>query len=543
MNTKRFRIQKKENIPLLEVITRKNFTQKIVDFLKKYCPKSFGSPGMATPSAVFVTGPIGVGKSYGLFEVHWKLRNEYSLYRVIYISDCATWANNSPLEFLLTSIAFAFSSDREVLEKLNTFNESQTSTSDQMKDFLKDLFMFLASYCEKKKLYLFSIFDQHNGLTNKTRKQLPFSIVEQELPDWFTEKEHCLVVIAASSNNTYFLKYAFNSTWPTLNLCDTFNEEEFTFHYNKHLQTYFNDKNLVLEYTNAMPIELDALANTPVKDINIFADTRKNYFTTCETEFMKSLMPEAKKLCALGALYLELGIPVKHIVKFNSQLVFFDANRVLKAVSPFAKDVIIQVWNESTAVELESTLKTIFQSQEFTNDSKGRAVEYYILNCFSNLKTFTLDVWAIDDEKNSTYMFFDVKTFRFTPNSKSRVAEGLKWDSDLLLIPSTPNYEGVDCLLWHFNTKTLLPMQITVLNPISKHTKNLKNPFFTMGSNRNSSEQWAFIINNYFKKENLIKIVFVWIGNNKSFSSSWKGEYFALFSSLTSQMPVLKYLG
>ena len=199
--------------------------------------------------AVFITGPQGVGKSYSLYEVVCRLRSDQSN-RVIYISDCAGWASfKPPTRFLIETVLFAFCQDPDVIEEWTSIKDDPDSILSSLRG--------LSNYCLKNSLNLYAVFDQHNGLTDTQRKLFPFSIIETELPTYWNANPKAFVIIAASSNNTYFLKMASNSTWPKLELTLPFNDDEFALFAKKYLKNFKMDD--LRAWTDLMPHELNLI--------------------------------------------------------------------------------------------------------------------------------------------------------------------------------------------------------------------------------------------------------------------------------------------
>jgi len=490
--------------------------------------------------AVFITGPQGVGKSYSLYEVVCRLRSDQSN-RVIYISDCAGWASfKPPTRFLIETVLFAFCQDPDVIEEWTSIKDDPDSILSSLRG--------LSNYCLKNSLNLYAIFDQHNGLTDTQRKLFPFSIIETELPTYWNANPKAFVIIAASSNNTYFLKMASNSTWPKLELTLPFNDDEFALFAKKYLKNFKMDD--LRAWTDLMPHELNLIrlkarespGATLQQIYEAYSSERKSEFVALHTEFCKGKDPHSLTAIRLASVYLELGVPATGYLLLDKVLMFQDKSRRVFAVAPLAKEAIIETWKVDWREEMCISLSTVTKSPDWTNDSKGRAVEYYILNVFSS-GNFTLHYRSIQAlEKNSgdlskvteQQIKFGVLTvIKFRPGRTLEV----KWNEcDLLLIPTASNYKDVDALLWSKEKKILLPLQITILNPIKKHCSKTGgvNEFFSMGTTRNQNEEWKARIKNIVGHDPIIH--FVWIGNNVNYDSSWSkdgNQFIAQFSDLT----------
>lgn len=73
---------------------------------------------------------------------------------------------------------------------------------------------------------MYGVFNQHNGLTDDQRTQIPFSWLENFLlVIWKTFET--LMVLSASANNKYFLKVASDNKWPTFIMNKGYEKAEF----------------------------------------------------------------------------------------------------------------------------------------------------------------------------------------------------------------------------------------------------------------------------------------------------------------------------
>ncbi len=59
---------------------------------------------------LYVSGPVGIGKSFLLYLLATEFRTMRSKYRVTYINDCLKWIQ-SPYNFLLRELIVTFSED------------------------------------------------------------------------------------------------------------------------------------------------------------------------------------------------------------------------------------------------------------------------------------------------------------------------------------------------------------------------------------------------------------------------------------------------
>lgn len=293
-------------------------------------------------------------------------------FRVIYINDCAVWVNqNYPLNWLLNVIVYAFSEDEDIV---NFCKKTPLS-----KEGLQSLFEYIAEYCNKKGYKVLAIFDQHNELTDKQRELFPFNLVEHGLPSWWRLKQHCLVVIVGSSNNSYFLKDVIDAPWPILTLCDRFSDQEFDLYVKKYLPNFNVDR--LRELTSQVPHELyliyleqeklKTLSSQQTVQISQqddqyfegilqqYSQQRATQFLDIQTTFGDKLNENSIALCRQAAIYLDLEIPVpsSDFVQLNNLLMYYeivDNKKYIRAITSLAKEVVINYWKKSWKKDMAS---------------------------------------------------------------------------------------------------------------------------------------------------------------------------------------------
>jgi len=137
---------------------------------------------------------------------------------------------------------------------------------------------------------------------------------------------------------------------------------------------------------------------------------------------------------------------------------------------------------------MATTIQSILNEMLFTNDVKGRVLEYYILNQIEEQKEFALKYRKIlkngtlSNQLSSISDIKDIKTIHFSPKAtRSARISTSDWKENILFVPDISNYDDVDALLWCEDKNTFFPIQITVLNPLKNH----ENQFYEMKNTRN----------------------------------------------------------
>jgi hypothetical protein len=187
---------------------------------------------------------------------------------------------------------------------------------------------------------------------------------------------------------------------------------------------------------------------------------------------------------------------------------------------------------------LAVTFRTIFSSTEWTNEAKGRTLVKYIIRQIEKTKHFNVKTKKITAPntwlQNQQFTFQNLIVFHFESNKQP--PGSVDWSRSIIFVPDSCNYPDVDLLLWDPAMKLLVPVQITILDPLSEHTNN----FFTMRSSStgNAAEVWKH------KSKLNITINFLWIGTNDSveFNKDFDQYVSVLLDLDQTQFPLLQHL-
>ena len=95
LQNKKFNINKNYSF---DILIRKSYFDLISDFEATNFSKYNG---------IYLTGPIGVGKSFLLYSLAVNYRKNRSEYRVSYINDCSVWTRNE-LKYFLNELVTTF---------------------------------------------------------------------------------------------------------------------------------------------------------------------------------------------------------------------------------------------------------------------------------------------------------------------------------------------------------------------------------------------------------------------------------------------------
>jgi hypothetical protein len=480
--------------------------------------------------AAYLQGPQGVGKSHLLYEA-CLLLSATSECRVVYEHDCASWANlaNTPVKaalYFLRSIGMAFAQDAEVLELCQQFTADVSIVSDAVaaEDAICNEFLpQLGELCQQLNLKVFFVFDQHNGLTPAMRATFPFSLPEVRLLYVSQLRGVGMVVISASANDEYNLKLVtMEPPLPTRQLTSGFDLDElraFLHHEKMFQQPALCETELqaLCVATNRYPLELaflrdahnalnsgagpvswqhcvdvyergdtllDVSGRTKTFDARIAAFDQRVHGNLAERqrlingvlcmkyELPRSTFPHATLLNL--AICYERAVPQS--VSFSQQLPRGGPAEYIHPVTPAALQAAVAFYQLDPAYSEQEVvaLSFIFQSSQHSRDVKGRLLETYILQQLSTARAFHLYGREYGDDNTlvaKQVLLADVRGVQTVRWWSDIPAVDLDVRKDLLLWPSSPNYKGVDGMLWLASSKTLLLLQIT-LSAVGDHATN-----------------------------------------------------------------------
>ena len=411
--------------------------------------------------------------------------------RVIFIANCLAWKGTlkEALEFLLEQVLFAFANDEKICKRVENILEIRDYA--KLEEEVNSLILNeLPQFCAENKLNLFAIFDQHNALTEAERQTFPFKLPES-LPSILSWSEaKTLVVISASANNEYYLKVASKGDWPQFILNEGFTDDEFRT-WTKESKFFPDDENLsdVSYVTANIPNELRCILDLYEQSarklslselVEMYWKQRFETYTTKQEvwsdKFCQRNLNETHAKEVVVAMML--GVRSKPS-SYNRELIYFK-DGIPKAITPVARDALLQFYNTSLDQIFEETVKGIFRTSEFPVATKGLALQQYMTRTIGRSEALRLRARKIDVTKEAkdwaTGIELDLK--RVLVQEYSGNYPAIIDRATTIFVPTNPNYSDVDLLIWDAPNNTLYPIQITLMESLKAHT----NEFFKLRS-------------------------------------------------------------
>jgi hypothetical protein len=449
----------------------------------------------------YVHGPQGVGKSFALYHLYCALSINPNN-RVMYIGDCAK-LNKGAYRKLYKAIVAAFALDDEFLQSIYRY----TLKLDE--DDWTDLMGEISDHCNAASgLTFYAIFDQHNGLKSEQRTTEPTDFIK-----WPEDLSGAKIIISASANNEY----------TPIKLEDDESPHWFSGGYTptelaewRRSHSFFEGEDFldVVHTTGNIPFELDKLRRLKLKTkpnlrldelLEEYVDERTEDMNKSHRAYLANLPKDLKsneRRCMLAAIH-GLVLPRSPGPIFDRQLFFYQSH-LIKPVVPLALDIVRPLL---TDLDLDAFITDCVTHPKMTVDFKGRAVEHYISQRISLLRTAQLSVKQLHitisghlAQRNTLKSCnIDIRNLTTVEFIGSQTPPSLP-NGNTLFLPIAPNYPDVDFLIWDDSAKKLWAFQVTLLD----------NPF-------DHANKWApgaplyNAWNQFLASKNIMEIGKVWI--------------------------------
>ena len=476
--------------------------------------------------ATYIQGPQGVGKSHMLYEAALLLSTSPGC-RVVYEHDCASWAGSDglPIEatlYFLRTVAMAFAGDSEVMQLCrDTIGKVAiaSSTAEAQKAVCSLFLPQLGNLCKRLGLKVFFMFDQHNSLTPQMRAGFPYSLPESALLRVSQLRGVAMVVISASANNEYQLEVASQQPpWPQVFVNRGFQTAEMDVFLRHHGLFGAPEADLDrLRYeTSCYPLELayflEVRALLKKEKLDSFesimdaylngcdaplVEGRRSYFAGLVRRFDVYLSGRSDAVRALehlinGVVCMKLELPLSTFsgqVLLNLQMCFKSraprqgietASRRLDYISPITPAALsaaedFYLANSDAKAKLDSAFQYVFETPTLESSMRGLMLQRYLIQQLENADGLTLSAgqYKVDHVLGLPSEILSIarrmRKVEWHGNSVPQVT--LSRLEDLLFVPLSQNYPGVDFLIWVAQTKTLCLFQVT-LSSVSQHSSN-----------------------------------------------------------------------
>jgi hypothetical protein len=176
---------------------------------------------------------------------------------------------------------------------------------------------------------------------------------------------------------------------------------------------------------------------------------------------------------------MALGLsPPKHTVGMDCQLLgiipYPDGHEIVAALNPVARDALISYPQEGLTTSLELAAEVVLGGN-FTNDTKGRIIEKYILTVLEvskRLSCQTRKTTTTGLSKNNPVQkrVEIVDVVHFSGNGLP-LQHSFNRRNSTLFIPKSPNYPGLDFFIWNSSEEVIMAFQVTVKQPFTSHPK------------------------------------------------------------------------
>ena len=427
---------------------------------------------------LYITGPIGVGKSFLLYLFASQSRLCQDLY-ITYINDCFWWRSD-PITYLVKELVFSFGC--VPIDQLNVaqlgegvlelFHRGQDSTGSLMA-MIDSIYAFV---CRSEKRWCVCI-DQLNALysVQSVAHEFPFNLIEV-----LNRKSKVTVVLSGSANNeAYPLGLKKYGTYVMKSI--RYDDVEYGLWCE---QNGYDQNNHFIEeaffWSGGVPLELDAFHRTYGENLEMklanFVAERIRYIAEIHTKFTDNLtrLSGVRMLNLMECvvrLSLEIEPPCQH-VGMDKQLMCIMQDKIC-ALNPLCHEVLL----DCHAVHVQDPLNLVTSSVlsdegRYTNDMKGRVLEQYLIHMtrLNMAYYFLADSSTGKDSRKTTFAGEISKVVRFKGMSLPAASSFSRLQTTLF-VPFSSQYPRLNYFIWDSRAGKLFAVQVTFRGPMSKHKK------------------------------------------------------------------------
>jgi hypothetical protein len=272
-----------------------------------------------------------------------------------------------------------------------------------------------------------------------------------------------------------------------------------------------------------------------------YKDARKTTWQTEHRRYLHSIDPGGINGPGLQAFHsalasATLALPATDVSVYDKRMMYVDGDGMFQFLSPLAKLVMIDLANKEYDAVQDMVVKEILSNTKYSNDTKGRVAETYIISTASRNKSWRCAAkMAKGRNGQQLEISIDFISISFPTMGVPESPQHLNWTKNsMLLDPIVPNYPAVDLLLWDAATKTLYAIQITIKKVGDHMTDTLKGVESKWEALRNLWKQ-------LLPAEATIKLV--WLADNDDCDKDFKStQWVMLFKDAFGHCELLRYL-
>jgi hypothetical protein len=235
-----------------------------------------------------------------------------------------------------------------------------------------------------------------------------------------------------------------------------------------------------------------------------------------------------------AVVLMELGLSVGGAVVLLNQQQMFQKGDYIHSITPLANTVMVNYWQESLPLAIITKSRHVFLHPEaYKRAERGYALEGLILNTFKRNASFQIPLQQLTSSKlvDKNYVLewtllipLKIPGYRICYYPTNNPPPSKFFEKEIIIfIPYNSNYPDLDFVIWDGIKRVLWAFQITIENPISKHSNNIH----VVKDNEavSHSSKWCTncnISSDFFR--------FCWIGTNRDVESDpnpYVGHYFS----------------
>ena len=441
--------------------------------------EKFLAPRTKNSRGIFITGPMGIGKSHLLYLVVSQLRQNKSRYRVIYFHNCKEFVL-SRYRYMAHEFLMAFFNDKELLECLTQFLDCAYKPDEAERAFETALSSII-KYVGHNGLRLFVVFDQHNALSAvpHSTMTMPFCVVNR-LAFLASQNSDLTVVVSASAND---------ETCPllldgwTIEHCEILKYDTKEFKVWCSQQGVEDDHETIKSaffWTGGNPLELDYLARCSHerwdKRLSEYLSRRVEEIIKLHNNFVKNASEEEKRSLYECIARMALGSSVpKGLHGMNRQLflVISDNDETkLAALNPIVRRALLSYHSKESLNAIKLASETVFSDVMVDNSTKGTMAERYIISVLEETSSFLFSCEKTNVSRRSKPIIIEgsIADIVYFEGNGLPPRSSFQKGRNTLFVPFSKNYPGVDFFIWNATEQQFLVLQVTVQKPMTGHS-------------------------------------------------------------------------
>jgi hypothetical protein len=223
-----------------------------------------------------------------------------------------------------------------------------------------------------------------------------------------------------------------------------------------------------------------------------------------------------------------LSLPLDDVTCLDRQLMFM-RDKYVFALTPLALKEMRKLSPDGNKLAMDVAFDQVFSDNSFTNDTKGRVLEKYLIDCLGRNKLWRISAKSLGPKggkRNPLKMQVAFsQVLHFAGNETPVLSDDVNLKESAMFVPFNSNYPAVDLLIWDAKQMHLFAIQVTVREMVSDHMKE-------------NADKWPPLAEKWKKFCGAKMVDLIWVSDNDE-RGEYKTEWVVLLSDIMEQFPLL----